>query len=83
MHPSPSETIWRRSSALLISSGSKPPNRQRSRRDGFHQPSRAAFAFEPIEIEDHLHRAVVALAQVHHPIGGILVPQTEQARWET
>ena len=39
---------------------------------GFHQPSRPAVPFEPVEIEDHLDRAVVALAQVHHPVGRVL-----------
>ena len=50
----------------------QPPNRQRSRREGSHQPSRPTFRLEPLEIQNHLDRAVVALAQVHHLSGRIL-----------
>ena len=60
-------STWRRSTGLLISSGNNPPNRHISRRDGFHHPSRPASRLEPLEVEHHLHGAVVVLAQVHHP----------------
>ena len=35
---------------------------------GFHQPSRPRSGLEPLEVEHHLDRPAVVLAEVHDPI---------------
>ena len=39
---------------------------------GFHQPSAPAFGLEPLQVDHHLERPAIALAQVHDRLGRIL-----------
>ena len=71
MCPSPRVTTCRRSSGSSTSSGSRPPNRQRSRRDGSHQPSRPRSARSRSRSRTIWTGPVVPLAEVHHPVGRV------------